>query len=404
MSERTRSSIIGSSLILAGTAIGAGMLALPLVGTSIGLIPMLAVFIITAGFAVYSGLLMLEANLAIEPGSNLYNMSSQTLGSHGRVLATLAPLGLFYALMTAYLSGGGALFTLYLKKVFPNLPLPMGILLFAVFSGCFIYCSTRVVDYLNRFLFIIMIACLLVIITTLLPQAEYQHLMQTKELSYVPWVVTIPIIYTSFGYHGSIPSIILYQKGAYKSIPTILLLATLIPLLVYVIWLVSVMGSIPDTELQAISQSEAATAGLIKSLAVSIGNKQYLHSVLHTFSDVALLTSLLGVALGLFDYLASLLGRNDNRCHRAQTASLTFIPPVIFGMVYPEGFIAALGFAAIPLSIIAILLPAAIVMHIRGRGVFNAPYRTPGGKGLIFLCFVFGVLVIITQLIAALFM
>ena len=401
MSGGARSSILGSSLILAGTAIGAGMLALPLVGVGTGLLLILVTFAVTAGFAIFSGLLMLEANLAIEPGCNLYTMASRTLGSAGRVLSTLAPLGLFYALMTAYLSGGGGLFSLYLKLIFPDLPLQVGILLFAVFSGGFVYYSTRAVDYLNRLLFVIMIACFLVALMSLMPEVDYQQLIKNEDFSYTSLMVAIPVIFTSFGYHGSIPSIIRYQKGDHRSVPVILFLATLIPLVVYVVWLISVMGNISDVDLLSISQSEAATAELIEIL--SAGDQQYMRSVLHIFSDVALLTSVLGVALGLFDYLAGLLRRTDKRTHRAQTALITFIPPVVFSMTYPEAFVSALGFAAIPLSILAIILPAAIVMHIRHKATYKSLYRTPGGMSAILLCFSFGVGVILAQLRAFFF-
>ncbi|USE35269.1 aromatic amino acid transport family protein [Endozoicomonas sp. SCSIO W0465] len=68
MSEPSRSSTIGSALILAGTAMGAGMLALPLVSASIGLVPVMIIFAVTAFFAVISALYAFEANIAINPG------------------------------------------------------------------------------------------------------------------------------------------------------------------------------------------------------------------------------------------------------------------------------------------------------------------------------------------------
>ena len=400
MSDTAGSSFIGSSLILAGTAIGAGMLALPLVAVGTGFFPILGIYVTTAVFAIYSGMLMLEANLAIEPGCNLYTMSSQTLGSAGRVISTIAPLGLFYALMTAYLSGGGALLSQYLGVFLPGLPLQYSILFFALFSGGVVYSSTRAVDYLNRLLFIVMIACLLIALLALFPQVNYHRITHTSEVGYLPLIVAIPVVYTSFGYHGSIPSIILYQRGNYGRVPGIILLATIIPLLVYSAWLISVMGNIPDAKLLALSQSETATAGLIESLATNGGNKSYLHAVLHVFSDFALLTSVLGVALGLFDYLAGLLQRGNTRKHRTQTALTTFTPPIVFAMTYPEGFISFLGFAAIPLSTLAILLPSAIVLHLRHKGQAESAYRAPGGNGAVFLCLTFGLVVIIVQLVA----
>lgn len=398
MSDGARSSVIGSSLILAGTAIGAGMLALPLIAASTGLLPIIVVFIITAIAAAYSGLLMFEANLAVEPGCNLYTMSSRTLGRAGRILSTIAPLGLFYALMTAYLSGGGALFSQYLNKIFPELPLQFSILFFAIFSGGVVYWSTRAVDYLNRCLFIIMIICLLVALLTLLPAVNYQHIVHTLDVEYLPLLIAVPVVFTSFGFHGSIPSIILYQKNNYQTIPRILCVATVIPLFVYMAWLISVMGNMSGSELISISQSRVATSELTQSLASSVGNRYHLSTTLHIFSDFALLTSMLGVALGLFDYLAGLLPQRDRGKNRMQAGLITFAPPVFFAMTYPETFISSLGFAAIPLAVLAILLPSAIVLHIRQAGGVEMKYRAPGGKLALYLCFLFGVSVIVAQL------
>ena len=399
MSDTANSSILGSSLILAGTAIGAGMLALPLVAASTGLTPVLIIFAITGCFAVYSALLTLEANLAIEPGCNLYTMSSRTLGSVGRVLSTIAPLGLFYAVMTAYLSGGGALFAQFFNVLFPDLPLSFSILAFALFSGVFVFCSTKAVDYVNRLLFAVMIACFLVALIALVPSIEYQNIFHTSETGRLSLMAAIPVIFIAFGYHGGIPSIILYQNTNYHSIPRIFLLATLIPFLVYLTWVISVVGNVPDEVLKAISHSDTATAGLVEALDKQ-GGGSYLHVALYVFSDFALLTSVLGVALGLFDYLAGLFRRSNSRAHRFQTVLITFVPPTVFAMVYPEGFIAALGYGAVALSILAILLPAAIVFNIRRKPGYSSSYCAPGGQGAIALCFLFGLIVIIAQLIS----
>lgn len=48
----------------------------------------------------------------------------------------------------------------------------------------------------------------------------------------------------------------------------------------------------------------------------------------HLFADLALATSFLGVALGLFDYLADLFQRRNTAAGRLQTGAITFLPPL----------------------------------------------------------------------------
>lgn len=63
------------------------------------------------------------------------------------------------------------------------------------------------------------------------------------------------------------------------------------------------------------------------------------------FSNFAVASSFLGVTLGLFDYLADLFGFDDSAMGRFKTALLTFIPPMIGGLVKPDGFLYAIGYA-----------------------------------------------------------
>ena len=394
-----RSSFLGSALILAGTSIGAGMLALPLVAAGVGFILMLTLFFITAFFAVFSAFLTYEANLIVEPGCNLYTMATRTLGKAGRVLSIVAPLGLFYALLAAYLSGGGTLFSQYFATTFPNLTPQLSIVLCAFLTAIFVYASTKVVDHLNRVLFLLMIVFFLISLVVLLPEVSYERIIYTAKVDSLPLIAAVPIVFTSFGYHGSIPSIILYQENKFKYIPLIFIIATLIPLLVYLLWLVAVMGSIPESQLLEISRTSGATASLIETLGGTQKGWFTLNTHLHLFSDFALLTSVLGVALGLFDYLASLMHQSNDRIGRAQSACVTFIPPVMIAIIYPDGFVAALGYAAIALSILALLLPSAIVYVLRKRKQQIKSFRTPGGNGIIFSCAIFGIIVIIAQLI-----
>lgn len=105
--------------------------------------------------------------------------------------------------------------------------------------------------------------------------------------------------------------------------------------MVYASWLIMVHGALPETRLLDISHSSEALAGLIGELSeASKGGLQ-----LHLFSDLALLTSVLGVALGLFDYLAGLFRRGNDRLQRFQTVCITFGPPVVLPPCFLVGLL-----------------------------------------------------------------
>ena len=398
MSSFGNTSCLGSALILAGTAIGAGMLALPLVSVEIGFMPMLFIFFVIAIFMAYSALLMFEANLIVGKGCSLYVMASKALGRPGQVVATLVPLGLFYSLMAAYLSGGGVLIKELGKKLFGmDIPVTLGSVLFSLITCGVVFYSTKAVDYINRSLFFIMLVVFSISVLYLVPGIEYQYL-SSYGFSVGGICAVLPIVFTSFGYHGSIPSVILYKRDNTSVLPKAFILGTVLSLVFYIIWLLVSIGTLPREVLEHISQSEGAVGELVAQLSQVVVSLEALDSFLHVFSHLALITSVLGVSLGLFDYLASLFQRKDTFTGRSQTAFLTFLPSLLFAILYPNSFISALGYAAIALSLLAVLLPVAMVWTLREKGL-KGDYRVPGGNCMLALCGIFGIVIIVSQVI-----
>lgn len=96
---------LGSVLIVAGTTIGAGMLAMPLAAAGIGF-PVIAVILIGLwAIMSYTALLMVEVYQYSSPDTGLGSVSRQYLGLPGQLLTGFSMLLLMYALTTAYIGG-----------------------------------------------------------------------------------------------------------------------------------------------------------------------------------------------------------------------------------------------------------------------------------------------------------
>jgi len=95
------------------------------------------------------------------------------------------------------------------------------------------------------------------------------------------------------------------------------------------------------------------------------------------------------VTLGLFDYLADLFKFDDSRQGRFKTALVTFLPPILGGLIWPNGFIYAIGFAGLAATVWAAIVPALLARASRQR--FGSPrYRVWGGNAMIALILCFG--------------
>ena len=87
---------IGGALLVAGTAIGAGMLALPVVPGMGGFRPATLIFLICWIFSACTGLLLLEICLWMPNDANIISMAHHLLGPIGKVAAWLLYIFLFY--------------------------------------------------------------------------------------------------------------------------------------------------------------------------------------------------------------------------------------------------------------------------------------------------------------------
>ena len=102
------------------------------------------------------------------------------------------------------------------------------------------------------------------------------------------------------------------------------------------------------------------------------------------------------MSLGLFDFFADAFGKGNSQMQRAKTALITFTPPLGFALFYPQGFIMALGYAAIALVVLAIFLPVAMVYKQRTTSN-KLGYKVKSGNlglGIAALC---GIVIIAAQ-------
>ncbi|AWK15948.1 tyrosine transporter TyrP [Candidatus Hamiltonella defensa] len=368
---------LGSILIVAGTTIGAGMLAMPLATAGVGFGATLLILILIWLLMSYTALLFLEVYQHHPIQTGLAALAKCYLGKIGYGITGFSMLFLMYALTSAYISGAGELIastiSAWTGQSFSSVG---GVLIFTLMGGAVVCVGTHSVDFFNRILFSAKIIFLILMLAVMAPHIRIPHLL-TLPLQQGLVLSAIPIIFTSFGFHGSIPSIVHYMGGHVRKLRCVFIVGSAIPLIAYIFWQLVTLGSISSETFIGILAQKTGLNALLEA-ARTILNFSHVEVTLHLFSDFALVTSFLGVALGLFDYLADLFKRSDTAKGRFQTGVMTFLPPLIFALFYPNGFIMALGFAAIALAVLALILPALMVWKV--RKIHQGNYQVWGGK------------------------
>ena len=379
---------VGSTLLVAGTMIGAGMLAMPLTSAGIGFGFTLVLLLGLWALLTFSALLFVELYQTAESDAGIGTLAEQYFGKAGRIVATAVLIIFLYALIAAYISGGGSLLKDLLPESFGD---KVSILLFTVIFGSFIVIGTHSVDKINRVLFFVMLAAFAVVLSLMLPEIKFDNLMATP-IDNALIISASPVFFTAFGFHGSIPSLNKYLGGNVKALRISILIGSAITLCAYILWQMSTHGLLTQNEFLQILKEDATLNGLVKA-TLAITGSNVIAGVVKLFSTLALVTSFLGVGLGLLECIEDLLKRSFNiSAGRISLGLMTFIPPLVFALFYPEGFILALGYAGQMFAFYAVVLPVSLVWKAR-RAHTNLPYKVWGGNLTLIIVLVLGVII-----------
>ncbi len=371
-------SLAGAILLVAGCCIGAGMLGLPVLSSLGGFAPSAFMFIFCWIFMVSTGLLLLEVNLWFKEDVSLVSMADRTLGPIGKAITWGGFLFLFYALMVAYIAGTGELITDFLQRLFEiKIASWTGSILVCVLFGFMVYLGTRAVDWLNRVFMIGLIAAygLLVYFGSRHVQADYLRHQHWPSIFLV-----VPAMIISFGYHNMVPTLTNYLNRDVIKLKKTIILGSLIPLVIYMIWEFLILGLVPvEGEggfRQALQQGDMAT----RTLRNALGSSWVVHAADY-FAFFAIVTSFLGVALSFVDFLADGLKIKKDASGKMVLCGLVIALPLVFAFIYPGVFLIALSYAGSFGAVILFgILPVAMVWAGRYHKKIQAKQLLPGGK------------------------
>ena len=357
--------LLTASFLIAGTTIGAGMIALPVMMSSHGFVAATLTFLAVWLVMIVASYLMIEANFFSKNPINLMHMAHDTLGPWGERATALVYVGLLYALNAAYLDGLSQMLNNALLRDW-GLHLTVGGISIAivVLLGVIVGRLTSGLMSLNRYLVIALIVAYLLIVAGMSPHVNTAMLLSTDNTHHLAY--TWPVVFTAFGYQIVIPVIRRHLDNDPTTIKRAVWIGSAIPLLVYLLWLWVTLGSIPDAGAFGFAHMRASqnpSVDLSEAIRHLI-QQPWLATTMQSFMTLAIVTSLIGTSISLYDFLSDGL-----EVHRIKSTScitaLTFIPSWLFVEFYPRGFILALSYSALFVILLLVLLPAILVLADR---------------------------------------
>jgi len=372
---------ISAMFLVAGTCVGGGMLALPIATGVNGFIPSIAIMAVSWFAMTVSALLLLEVSLWMEEGAHVISMCSKILGPLGKWIAWLMYLFICYASLVAYTAGGG----LQIADLFQNyfglsLSNDLGCLIFVLIFGGVTYFGSQVIGRVNAILFVAMIAAYVLLVGLGSSEIKPSLLFHRK------WsraYIALPLLLTGFSFQTMVPSLTPILKRNASALRWAVIGGTTITFLIYVIWQALILGIVP------VGGENGLFVALQKGLPATIFLRQnvdgfWITNVAEFFAFFAMVTSFLGLSLGLYDFLSDGLKIQNKGFGHIKLAALVLIPTVIFAVKFERAFLIALdstgGFGD---NILNGIIPVLMVWIGRYHLGYKNGFRIPGGKILL---------------------
>ena len=366
--------VLGGTLLIAGTTIGVGMLALPVATGEGGFFPAIAIYLLCWLFMLCTGLLLLEVCTWMPKDSNLITMAHRLLGPIGKNICWVVYLFLFVTVMIAHVVGGGSVLN---EITGGNIPQWLAMIIYVVIFSPIVYLGTKWVDRLNMSLMLgVAISYFLFI------AVSYKH-VDTNLLVRTDWSkawLALPVLFAAFTFQVIIPTLMTYMDRNVKKVRLSIILGTCIPLLVYLVWEFLILGIIPADGPNGLTEAAKKGWNAVMPLKELIGSP-VVFGIGKAFAFLTMTTSYVALALAYLDFLADGLKVKKVGMKKIFLCLAVFAPPTFVAISYPHIFLTALSYAGgFSCAILFGLFPPIMVWVGRYIKKYKHNPQIPGGK------------------------
>eukprot|EP00978_Attheya_sp_CCMP212_P016893 scaffold44591_cov54-Attheya_sp.AAC.6 len=395
-SKHAPGSVLGAAALIAGTTVGASVLALPEAVAPVGFLPSSAAFIGAWVYMGISGLLLAELCInrigeTGRPGVGVLEVYKNSLDRPWTAVGMAAYFFLHYSVLVAYIAQGGVNLSNILDSIgldsvttlFPGIEQT----LFAGTAGSLIYFARpQMMEKINTFLVVAMMATFIAIVGIAAQTADFHSLIAPVNQHPDQVVNALPILFLSLLYQNVVPTVVKQLEGDRRKIQKAIIVGTLVPLTMFLVWNAVILGNVYAAGVQ-----DAMAAGTLDPIAMLQGagqGSEALGPLFEAFSEVAITTSLIGFVYSLLDAITDVTGlpSEGSRFERFKPFlfGVVFIPPFALSLASPDIFYDALDFGgAFGVSTLFLLLPGIMVWKERygdEQGPISTKAMVPGGK------------------------
>ncbi|GAQ82209.1 Tryptophan or tyrosine transporter protein [Klebsormidium nitens] len=294
VSDEEGINVLGATLLITGSTISGGALALPAVTQDLGFIPSAVSMTGCWLFQVLEGLLLAEVIVGImqrlnKDSASITSAASETLGPRTALLLSACYVFYMNATLVANISRGATI-----VAAMVDLPLDVASLALVLASGALLFVGgVRATDLANRVLTGLLLLSLILTILTGLSHMEVGRLTRG---SWAAIPASLPVIMQVLNFLCMLPVVCSILRGEIRLIRVAVILGSGIPLLLYVAWDAVALGLLPAMPLAIPARQTDPVEVLMEARGAHMG------VVLTLFAFTAVATTIIGCHLSLSDF------------------------------------------------------------------------------------------------------
>jgi len=336
--EKLRITPVEGLAILVGTLVGAGVLGLPYAASKVGLIPSMGILFGIMLLMLFTSFIVLKLSAEMG-GAQISTIAQNSLGKTGGWIMYLSIMIMGFGAFLAYIAGMGSIFT----NLF-GVNETIGAIFFWILASSVIYLGLEASGKTELIMSLLLLAIFIGVTGMLLPHARLENALYAD---YTGIFSMMGVVIFAFGFHTVIPDV--YRGiGSYKKTKKVIVLAFLIPTVVYAVFMIVFLMTFGKNTPQVATQGLEA---IYNGMGNIVGNALPL---------IAITTSYIGLGLAQQSNSKEFL-----RLKKPAAWALTVVPPIIIYLAGVKNFADVLSFSGNTGDLMAFIILPILIWVIR---------------------------------------
>ena len=330
-------SMLGVTGLVIGNLVGAGILALPISLGLVGIVPAIISMTVYTLMMYFTAVVISdEASEAKQELFDYPSLYEKYLGKIGKWIAIVTNAIILYGVLVAYISGGTQILADALG--FGTDTVSIAIIFSIILVSLTVFDLSIINKYNTVLIFILFFTFIMMIVYTL-PKVDISHFEVSH---YECFGLTIPLVVIAAHFHNIIPRLCADVNWNTKSLKKAMFWGMLAAFAMNLMWTICGIGCLNYNGENSIVSSYINNMPATVPMGIILKSNLFLVLGV-TFSIIAITTSFFANGAGLQNFIKDLMFNIVNCKKMWLVRLITFVPPVVIAILWPQIFIKALN-------------------------------------------------------------